>query len=108
MDEHGRLSSQIQQIHVFFKYLGVFETEPVDPDILTVNVQQLLYHKLWPYWATTTKSIASHQSCLNVYLSDKDDKIMRKSGSTTVEMWKQQAHIAQRFADILFFFKIMD
>ena len=71
--------------YILFKYLGVFETEPVDPDILTVNLQQLLYHILWPYGATTTGSIASHQSCLNVYLSAKDDKRMRKSGSTTVE-----------------------
>ena len=88
--------------YILFKYLGVFETEPVDPDILTVNVQQLLYHILWPYGATTTGSIASHQSCLNVYLSAKDDKRMRKSGSTTVEMWKQQAHVGHRLADILF------
>ena len=72
--------------YMLFKYLGVFEMEPIDPDILTVNVQQLLYHILWPYGATTTKCTASHQSCLNVYLSDKDDKRMIKSGSTTVEM----------------------
>ena len=88
--------------YMLFKYLGVFETELVDPDILTANVQQLLYHLLWSYGATTTESIASHWSCLNVYLSAKDDKRMRKSGSTTVEMWKQQAHVAQRLADILF------
>ena len=87
--------------YMLFKYLGVFETEP-DPDIFTVNVQQLLYHILWPYGATTTECIASHQSCLNVYLSAKGDKIMRTSGSTTVEMWKQQAHVAQHFASILF------
>ena len=83
-----------------FKYLGVFETEPVDSDIITVNVQQLLYHILWPYAATTTESIASHQSCLIVYLSANDGKRMRKYGSTTVAMWKQQAHVAQRLADI--------
>ena len=83
---------------MLFKYL--FETEPVDPDILTVNVQQRLYHILWLYGATTTESIVSHQSCLNVYLSSKDDKRMRKSVSTTVEMWKQQAHVSQRLADI--------
>ena len=88
--------------YMLFKYLGAFETAPVDPDILTVNVQQLLYLILWPYGATTTESIASHQSCLNVYLSVKDDKRMRNSGSTTVEMWKQQAHVAQRLAGILF------
>ena len=88
--------------YMLFKYLGVFETEPVDPDILTVNVQQLLYQIVWPYGATATESIASHQSCLNVYLSANDDKRMRKSGSTSVEMWKQQAHVAQRLVDILF------
>ena len=53
---------------VLFKHLGVFETEPVDPEILTVNVQQLFYRILWPYEGTTTESIASHQSRLNVYL----------------------------------------
>ena len=54
--------------YVLFKYLGVFENEPVDPDILTVNVQQLLYHILWPYGGTITETIASHWSRLNVYL----------------------------------------
>ena len=53
---------------VLFKYLGLFETEPVDPEILTVDVQQLFYHILWPYGGTTPESIASHQSRLNVYV----------------------------------------
>ena len=40
-------------IYLRFKYLGVFETETVDPVITTVNVQQLLYHILWPHvWMT--------------------------------------------------------
>ena len=88
--------------YMLFKYLGVFQTVPVDPDILIVNVQQLLYHILWPYGSTTTESIASHQSCLNVYLSAKVDKRLRKTGPATVEMWKQQAHVSRRLAAIFF------
>ena len=46
--------------YVLFNYIGVFETEPVNPDIFTVIVQQLLYDILWLYGGTTTESNASH------------------------------------------------
>ena len=58
MHVHGRMSMAVWLLksskYMLSKYLGVFETEPVDADILTVNVQQLLYYTSWPHGASTT------------------------------------------------------
>ena len=79
--------------YVLFKYLGVFETEPVDPDIPTVNVHQLLYHILWTYLGryhhreyriTPESPECVFVSCNHQNKSPKDHKRMRKSGWSRV------------------------
>ena len=71
--------------HMLFKNLGVFETEPVDPDILTVNAAALVPYTvaIWryhhrEYYITPESPECVFVSCNYQHMSAKDDKRMRK------------------------------
>ena len=109
MDEHGRLSSQIQQIRTFQIFRCIWEWASWSWHPYCKCAAALVPHivAIWRYhyrdYRITLESFECvFVSCNYQHMSAKDDKRMRKSSSTTVEMSKQQANVAQRLADILF------
>ena len=109
MDEHGRLSSQIQQIHAFQILSCIWNGASWSwhPHYKCAAAPVTYIVAIWRYHhreyrITPVLPECVFVSCFYQYIYAKDDKRMEKSDSTTVEMSKQQANVAQRLADIHF------
>ena len=108
MDKHGRMSSQIQQIHAYQMLRCIWDGASWSwhPHCKCAAVLVPYIMAIWRYHHREYHITSESPECVDVpfnyqHMSAKDDKRMRKSGSSTVEMSKQQANVAQRLADIL-------